>query len=246
MPLHPPSLSGNVPARSGHPARACHVSGCDTVEPLDVFPQYSDALQRVANEPLPALLLQDEAPPPLQEPRVPHGRDPWSHLRRSIYNNPRPHAVQQAREVEDAFDTDLFIHPPQPLNPDNPDHAAAAPLDSDSLHRYHALGMAAPCAETRHGAELLSMGDDECVLMDAVRAYVASETHRHVEGAQDFDSFQIITYTPVPAADPAPPRSLLWLDGGGAPAAMATGSENQVVLCASNVEDAQPPAWAPG
>lgn len=155
----------------------------------------------------------------------------------------------QAREVQEAFDIDLFINRIQPLNPDNPYHGAVEPLDSNSLQRYYALGMAKPSAETRHAAELLTMGEDEFALIDAVGAYVAFEIDRHAEGAddslpwtaphpcegnvpvsaarryaapamdgvqevQDFDSFQIITYRPLPAADPAPPSYCQWLDGG--------------------------------
>lgn len=202
MSFHPPPFTGNAPVPSSQNARDLHIPGCDPVEPLDVFPRYSDALQQVITRPLPAFLLEQEAPPPVPEPPVQHGPDIWSHLRHSIYNKPRPHAVQQAqaREVEDAFDINRFLDRVQTLNPENPYPAAAEPPGS------------------RNG----------------------------VQEAQEFDDLQIITYTPVPAAYPAPPRCLLWLDGGGEPAAAETGSENQVVLCASNAEDAQPPAWALG
>jgi len=184
----------------------------------------------------------------------------------------------QAREVQDAFDIDLFINRIQPLNPGNPYHGAVEPLDSNSLQRYYALGMAKPSAETRHAAELLTMGEDEFALIEAVGAYVAFEIDRHADGAddslhwaaphpsagnvpasaavrcaapemdgvmevQDFDNFQMITYTPVPAAHPLPPRYLQWLDGCGEPAEVETEFENQVVLCASNAEDAHSPGW---
>lgn len=242
MPFHPPAFTGNTCAHSGQNARDFPFSRGDTAEPLDVFPQYSEALRQVINH---------------------------------------RHAVQQkqAREVEDGFDINLDrIHS---LSPDNPYRAAVEPLDFNDLHLYCALGMAKPFAETRHAAELLAMGEDEFALIDAVRAYVAFEMHRHADGAddslpwtaphpsagnvpvsaglhcagpdmdgvldvQDLDHFQIITYTPVPAAHPAPPRYLQWLQGCGALTSMETDSENQVVLCASNAEDAHPPGWALG
>ncbi len=281
MPFYPPAFTGNAPARSGQNTRDFHFSGDDTAEPLDVFPQYSDELQHLINKPLPVFLLQEEAPPPVHAAHVQPEPDALPNLRHSVYNHPRAHAVQQtqAREVEDAFDIQLFINRIQPLNPDNPHYVAVEPLDSNSLHRYYALGMTKPCAETRHVAELLAMGEDEFVLIDAVRAYVAFEMERHADGAddslpwtaphpsagnvpasaavrcaepdmdgamevQDFDNFQMIT--PMPAAHPMPPRYFQWLDGCGEPAEVETEFENQVVLCASNAEDAQPPGWALG
>lgn len=242
MPLHPPAFTANAPARSGQNTRDSQVSGGDTAEPLDVFPQYSEALRQVINH---------------------------------------RHALQQtqAREMEDGFD----INPERihSLNPDNPYRVALEPLDFNDLQLYRALGMAKPCAETRHAAELLAMGESDFALIDAVRDYVAFEMGRHADGAdtrlpwttphpsagnmpvsaalrcagpdmdgvlevQDFDNFQIITYTPVPAAHPAPPRHLQWMQGWGALTSLETDSENQVVLCASNAEDAQPPGWALG
>lgn len=280
MPFYPQAFTGNAPARPGQNTRDFHFSGCDAAEPLDVFPQYSDALQHLINRPLPFFLLQDEAPPPVPAAHVQPEADALPNLRHSAYNHPRPHAVQQtqAPEVEDAFDIQLFINRIQPLNPDNPHYVAVEPLDSSSLHRYYTLGMTKPSAETRHAAELLAMGEDEFVLIDAVRAYVAFEMERHSDGAddslhwaaphpsagnvpasaavrcaapemdgvmevQDFDNFQMITYTPVPAAHPLPPRYLQWLDGCGEPAEVESEFENQVVLCASNAEDAHSPGW---
>lgn len=279
MPLYAPPFTSNAPALWDHNARDIHFSGCDTAEPLDVFPRYSEVLKHVINKPLPAFLLQGEAPPPM--PHVQPDLDALSNLGLSIYNHPPPHAAQQARETEDTFDINFFINPLQPLNPDNPYHGAVAPLDSDSLCRYHALGMAKPYAEIRNAAELLTMGNDEFELIDAVRAYAEFEMGRRVDGAddslpwtaphpcagnvpvsaavrcvapdmddvldvQDLDSLEISTHTPVPAADTVPSRYLQWLGGCGAPAPEETELENQVVLCASNAEDAQPPGWTLG
>lgn len=238
MPFYPTAFTGNAPARSGQNTRDFHFSGDDTAELLDVFPQYSQALRQI------------------------------------IHNR---HAVQQtqAREAEDGFDINLDRI--QPLNPDNPHYGAVEPLDSSSLLWYYALEVTKPCAETRHAAELLAMGEDEFASIDAVRAYVAFEIERHADSAddslhgaaphpsagnmpasaavrcaapdmdgvmevQDFDNFHMIT----PEAHPMPPRYLQWLDGCGEPAEVETECENQVVLCASNAEDAQPPGWAPG
>lgn len=182
-------------------------------------------------------------------------------LPRGSWPQSEPCGESTLHAAADTFDLLRFIQGAQPLNPLNPHHAQVAPLHSDSLRHYYQLGMASRSEKTGNAAQILGMSEAEFQQLDAVKGYIAHEMERGtnavaegnacttapgVPEATDMDPAIELPYSAAHSAESTPASYLWWLGTCHTPAASEADSEHQVVLCASNAEDAHPPGWSLG